>query len=201
LPKIYFVHLFWLNSKIFVEKLKKIIQGCLDNNRQSQSELYKMFAGKMYGVCLRYARDHSDAQDVLQEGFVKVFRNLHEFKWSGSFEGWMKRIFVNHALDKYRSRFSFLSLDDLGQSDDLVVQNDFSPVDSLSEKEILALIQQLPDQYRIVFNLYVVEGLSHQEIAVLLNIGESTSRSNLARARTILKEKLDFNSGWVEKAI
>lgn len=191
----------WLNPSILEEKLKQIVKGCLNNNRQNQNELYKMFASKMYGICLRYARDVFDAQDILQEGFVKVFKSLADFKWNGSLEGWMKRIFVNHALDKYRSKFSFLSLDEIHQSENIAVDGDFTPVDSLSEKEILVLIQELPDQYRIVFNLYVIEGMSHQEIAEELNIGESTSRSNLARAKVILKEKLDFNSGYVEKAI
>jgi RNA polymerase sigma factor (sigma-70 family) len=193
--------LLWLNPSILEEKLKQIVKGCLNNNRQNQNELYKLFASKMYGICLRYARDVFDAQDILQEGYVKVFKSLSEFKGNGSLEGWMKRIFVNHALDKYRSRFSFLSLDEIDQSENIAVDGDFTPEDSLSEKEILELIQELPDQYRIVFNLFVIEGMSHQEIAEELNIGESTSRSNLARAKAILKEKVNFNSGYVEKAI
>jgi RNA polymerase sigma factor (sigma-70 family) len=181
-----------------VEKEKKIVEGCLKNNRQMQSELYKMFAPRMYGVCLRYAGNSFDAQDILQEGFVKVFGNLKNFKWNGSLEGWMKRIFVHAALDKYRNTINHLSVD--GMEED-VTDHQPSAIDTLSEKEILALIQQLPDQYRMVFNLYILEGMSHQDISQALNIGVSTSRSNLARAKTLLREKLDFQSNWIEKVV
>ena len=184
-----------------MERLKKIIQGCLDNERQSQNELYKLFASKLYGVCLRYASDHFDAQDMLQEGFVKVYKNLNDFKGNGSFEGWMKRIFVNHALEKYRSRFSFVSYDNIENTESGSINDDYSPLDALSVKEILVMVQQLPDQYRVVFNLYIIEGMTHNEIAETLNIAESTSRSNLARAKSILKDKICFHSKRVEKAI
>jgi RNA polymerase sigma factor (sigma-70 family) len=188
--------------KFLVEKLIKIIKGCLDNNRQNQSELYKMFASKMYGLCLRYSGNSYDAQDILQEGFVKVFQNLKQFKWEGSFEGWMKRIFVNLALDKYRSRFHTISLDEMENAGEIYENSDISALDQLSVKDILNVLQQLPDQYRLVFNLYVIEGMSHHEIAEILKIGESTSRSNLARARNILKEKLDYvNTDWIEKRL
>lgn len=183
-----------------MERLKEIVRGCIKNNRQSQSELYKMFASKMYGVCLRYAGNSFDAQDILQDGFVKVFDNLKSFKGDGSLEGWMKRIFVNLALDKYRSRITTLSVDDVNENQDLT-NKEASALDTMSEKEILALIRQLPDQYRLVFNLYVLDGHSHNEIAQILDIGVSTSRSNLARAKTILKEKIDYQSQWIEKAI
>jgi len=184
-----------------VERLKKIIQGCLDNERQAQNELYKHFAGTMYGICLRYASDQFEAQDILQEGFVKVFKSLNEFRGNGSFEGWMKRIFVNHALEKYRSRLSFVAFDDIENGESGYINDGYSPMDALSAKEILVLVQQLPDQYRVVFNLFVIEGLSHSEIAETLNIAESTSRSNLTRAKSILKEKIGFNSKLVERAI
>lgn len=181
-----------------MDKVKEIVNGCLKNNRQNQSELYKMFASKMYGVCLRYTGNSMDAQDIMQEGFVKVFDNLKNFKWNGSLEGWMKRIFVNLALDKYRSKISHLSVEEMGED---VSDKEASALDTLSEKEILAIIQQLPDQYRLVFNLHIIEGLSHQEISQTLNIGISTSRSNLARAKAILKEKIDFQANWIEKVI
>lgn len=170
----------------------------MKNNRQMQSELYKMFAPKMYGVCLRYAGNSFDAQDILQEGFVKVFGNLKNFKWNGSLEGWMKRIFVHAALDRYRSKVTHLSVDEMEED---ISDQQQSALDTLSEKEILALIQQLPDQYRMVFNLYIIEGMSHQDIAQTLNIGVSTSRSNLARAKTLLKERIDFQSNWIEKVV
>jgi RNA polymerase sigma factor (sigma-70 family) len=156
----------------------------------------------MYGLCLRYSGNSYDAQDILQEGFVKVFQNLKQFKWEGSFEGWMKRIFVNLALDKYRSRFHTISLDEMENAGEIYENSDISALDQLSVKDILNVLQQLPDQYRLVFNLYVIEGMSHHEIAEILKIGESTSRSNLARARNILKEKLDYvNTDWIEKRL
>jgi len=159
-----------------------------------------MFASKMYGVCLRYSDNSQDAQDILQEGFLKVFDNLKNFKWEGSLEGWMRRIFVHMALDRYRKNITHLSVDDMHEGDE-ITDKDASALDSLSEKEILALIQQLPDQYRLVFNLSIIEGLAHQQIAEMLNIGVSTSRSNLARAKAILKEKIEYQTKWIEKAI
>ncbi len=165
-----------------------------------QSTLYKMFAPQMYGLCLRYTANSHDAQDILQEGFVKVFENLDKFRWKGSFEGWMKRIFVNLALDKYRSKVSLLSLEDASKTIEMS-NGELNALDSISEKEILNLIRQLPDQYRMVFNLYIIEGYSHKELSEMLNIAESTSRSNLARAKMILKETLQFHSQKIEKAI
>lgn len=183
-----------------MKELQKIVSGCIKKKRQSQSELYKMFSSKMYGVCLRYTSSSQDAQDVLQDGFVKVFENLKKFKWQGSLEGWMKKLFINLALDKYRSRISHLSVDEINENTE-IANNEASALDELSEKEILTLVRELPDQYRLVFNLYVMEGHSHHQIAETLKIGVSTSRSNLARAKTLLKEKLDPKSKWVEKAI
>lgn len=183
-----------------MENLKDIVQGCLKNNRQKQSELYEMFASKMYGVCLRYSANTFDAQDILQDGFIKVFANIDKYKWKGSFEGWMKKIFVNLALDKYRNKISHLSVDSSNETND-ISDKEASALESLSEKEILTLIRQLPDQYRMVFNLFIMEGLSHEQIASELNIGISTSRSNLARAKAILKEKITIQENWIEKAI
>jgi RNA polymerase sigma-70 factor (ECF subfamily) len=183
-----------------LDKLQKIVDGCLKKNRQSQSELYNLFAAKMYGVCLRYAGNSFDAQDILQDGFVKVFENLSKYKATGSLEGWMKRIFINQALDRYRSKINHLSVDDVEDNTD-ITDKEASALDSLSEKEILNLVQELPDQYRLVFNLSVLEGMQHHDIAKELNIGVSTSRSNLARAKNILKEKIEFQTKWIEKAI
>jgi RNA polymerase sigma factor (sigma-70 family) len=183
-----------------VEKINSIIAGCLKNDRQKQGELYKLFAPRMYAVCLRYTANAFDAQDVLQEGFIKIFSNLKNFRATGSLEGWMKKIFIHLALDKYRSKINHLSVDEMGDHDNPEDQ-DASALDTLSEKEIIAYIRELPDQYRMVFNLYVLEGLSHNEISQEMNIGVSTSRSNLARARTLLKEKIEDQSRWIEKAI
>lgn len=196
----FFFTFVWAQRRIWVEKLKEIVQGCIKNDRNKQSELYQVFSAKMYGICLRYSANADDAQDLLQEGFVKVFESIRHFKWKGSLEGWMRRVFVNLALDKYRSRITHLSVDELGDAQDITDQ-EASALDHMSEKEIMQLVQQLPDQYRMVFNLYVVEGHSHHEIAQALQIGVSTSRSNLARAKVLLKEKIECNTRCVAKAI
>jgi len=181
--------------------LKEVIDGCLKNDRQKQGELYRMFASRMYGICLRYTGNTMDAQDILQEGFVKIFSSMKQFNGQGSFEGWMKRIFINMALDKYRSRITHLSVDDLNDDNTGLKDSEASAIEMLSEKEILNAIRNLPDQYRLVFNLYILEGMSHHEIAEMLNIGVSTSRSNLARAKTLLKGKIEYYTHWIEKAI
>ncbi|MBK6932037.1 MAG: RNA polymerase sigma factor [Saprospirales bacterium] len=169
---------------------QELIQGCLRGSAQYQRQLYEQFAGKMYAVCLRYARTSSDAADILQEGFVKVFTKLEQFHFQGSFEGWIRRIMINTALRAYqRQRFEFESsgYENLPES----------PVDPdalaiLSEAELLRLINRLPDGYRVVFNLVAIEGFSHAEVAGMLGIQESTSRSQLTKARRWLGEQLEL---------
>jgi RNA polymerase sigma-70 factor (ECF subfamily) len=167
---------------------KKLIQACIDENRSSQKALYERFSAKMYYVCLRYARHELEAQDMLQDGFIKVFDNISKFKHNGSFEGWIRRIMVNTSLN-YCRKSSFKN-EQIGIEDyqDKVV--DSKAVSNLSEQELLKLIQTLPDGYRMVFNLYVIEGYSHKEIGELLNTTESTSRSQLAKARKWMQKVL-----------
>ncbi len=166
-----------------------IIQGCLRGSAQCQRALYERFAGKMYAVCLRYARSSADAADILQEGFLKVFSKLDQFQFQGSFEGWVRRIMVNTALRAYqRQRFD--------QESNGYEQLPESPVDpdalsALSEAELLRLISRLPDGYRVVFNLVAI-GYSHAEVAETLGIQESTSRSQLTKARRWLCEQLEI---------
>jgi len=198
--RLFFVFLLIAQLLFLVEKLKEIVKGCLKNDRQMQSKLYKIFSPKMYGLCLRYTTNTYDAQDLLQDGFVKVFENLDKFKWNGSLEGWIKRVFINLALDKFRSRISLLSIDDIPENQEFP-DNGTDALETMSEKEILDYIRELPDQYRLIFNLYVIEGYSHKELGEMLNIAESTSRSNLARAKTILKDKILINIQRIEKAI
>ncbi|MFW6249040.1 MAG: RNA polymerase sigma factor [Bacteroidota bacterium] len=194
----YFCSLYYL--RISVEDIKEIVKGCIKGNRAMQSRLYKMFASQMYALCLRYTRNDFDAQDVLQEGFVKIFNNLKDFQWKGSLEGWMKRIFIRLALDRFRNKIQILSVDEIPEKDNFS-EKDSNAIDQMSAKEILYIVQELPDQYRLVFNLYVLEGYSHNEISQILNIGVSTSRSNLVRAKNILKEKIVYNAHWIDKAI
>ena len=166
-----------------------MIQGCLRGSAQSQKLLYEQFAGKMYAVCLRYARTPADAADILQEGFVKVFTKLDQFQFQGSFEGWIRRIMVNTALRAYqRQRFDYES-NGYEQLPEAPVDPDALSV--LSEEELLRLISRLPDGYRVVFNLVAIEGYSHAEVAESLGIQESTSRSQLTKARRWLSEQLN----------
>jgi RNA polymerase sigma factor (sigma-70 family) len=154
-----------------------------------QEELYRRFAPKMYAVCLRYANNADDAQDLLQEGFIKVYRNLHRFRAEGSFEGWIRRVFINSSIEHFRKKSAKLSTVS-DKEENTIEDTDISALDNLAEKDIINLIRELSPGYRTVFNLYVVEGYSHKEIGELLGISEGTSKSQLARAKAILQKKV-----------
>lgn len=168
---------------------ERIIQGCINEEKSAQQYLYETYSPKMYYVCLRYARHASEAQDMLQDGFIKVFDNIGSFKSNGSFEGWVRRIVVNTALNYCRK--SSFKQEQIGIEDyqNTVVKS--ISVSNLGEKELLALIQKLPDGYRMVFNLYVIEGYSHKEIGEMLKVTESTSRSQLAKSRKWKQNELE----------
>lgn len=167
---------------------KELIQGCIREDREYQLELFNRYAGKMLTVTRRYARHHLEAEDLLQDAFIKVFNNLKKFEGKGSFEGWIRRIVVNTALKNYnRSSFQKETIG-LPEYHDKPVNPE--AISNLTEEELLKEIAELPDGYRIVFNLYVIEGFSHKEIADQLKIGESTSRSQLVKARKMLQERL-----------
>lgn len=156
---------------------------------QFQRQLYERFAGKMYAVCLRYARTPSDAADILQEGFIKVFTKLDQYQFQGSFEGWIRRIMVNTALRHYqRQRYDFESTGH-ERLPEMPIEAD--ALSALSETELLGLIARLPDGYKVVFNMVAIEGFSHAEVAEMLGIQESTSRSQLTKARRWLCEQLE----------
>lgn len=163
----------------------ELIQGCIREDRRTQRELFNRYAGKMMTVCLRYARHRMEAEDLLQDSFIKVFDHIKSFEGKGSFEGWIRRIVVNTAL-KNVSRHSFqkesIGLEGIQESSE-----DPSVFSHLSEMELLGLISSLPNGYRICFNLYVIEGFSHREIGEMLHIEESTSRSQLVKARNMLQ--------------
>ncbi len=182
-----------------LDTLKKIIKGCLQQRRADQYRLYAHFSKKMFGICLRYAASHDEAQDILQEGFVKVFEKLPSYKGAGKFEGWIRKIFINTAIEKYRERIYHLPIDQITEND-ISLHHNPAP-DMLHTKDILQFIQQLPTQYRLVFNLYALEGFSHKEISEALKISESTSRSNLSRARLLLKEKLNQETELILRVI
>jgi RNA polymerase sigma-70 factor (ECF subfamily) len=151
-----------------------------------QHELYNRFASKMYAVCLRYAGNAEEAEDILQEGFIKVFNKIGSFRSEGSFEGWIRRIFVNTAIEHFRKKIYLQPITDY--EEDTVEGKYLSVLDSLAEKDIIQLVQQLSPGYRTVFNMYVVEGYTHKQIAEALNISEGTSKSQLSRAKLILQD-------------
>jgi RNA polymerase sigma factor (sigma-70 family) len=172
---------------------EELIAGCKAGQRDSQKILYKRFASKMLGVCMRYTHNKEEAEDLLQEGFIKVFRSIPQFTGSGSFEGWIRKIMVNTALESMRKRkieFSAEDIQDLSNEH----QNDAEVMSKIGLKDLLGMIQQLSPGYQAVFNLYAIEGYQHKEIAELLGISEGTSKSQLARARIILQDKINKNA-------
>ena len=171
-----------------LEDLKQIIPKSARGDVRAQEKLYRMFASKMFGVCLRYSKDKTEAEDNLQEGFVKVFTNIKSFRHEGSFEGWMRRIMVNVSLEKYRKQQLMYPVEDVSVYEGRQVSNDI--LDNISAQEISELIQDSTPRYRMVFNLYVMEGMSHEEISKEMKISVGTSKSNLARARNILKGRV-----------
>lgn len=142
----------------------------------------------MFGVCLRYAKDSTEAEDNLQEGFIRVFTNLKSFRHDGSLEGWIRRIMVNVSLEKIRKQYLLYPVEDVSVYDSVNFSDDV--IAKMSADDLLQLIRELPPRYQLVFNLYVIEGMTHQEIAKEMEINEGTSKSNLARARDILKKKV-----------
>ncbi len=169
--------------------LKILIQKCKKRDVKSQSEIYQLFAGKLFALCLKYSKTHQEAEDNLQEAFITIFKKVNQFKFKGSFEGWMKRIVINTALQTYRKK-NILNLVEENYPDEVEVEIDENEI---SLDFLLKIIQELPDRYRMVFNLYVLDGYSHKEIASLLGIAVGTSKSNLSRARLILKGKVELN--------
>ncbi|MBU6341220.1 MAG: RNA polymerase sigma factor [Bacteroidetes bacterium] len=167
----------------------ELIRGCLRGSAQSQRQLYDLYAGRMYAVCLRYARTHSDAADILQEGFVKVFTKLEQYQHQGSFEGWIRRIMVNTALRTYQRQRYDMEFSGFEKLPEAPIEAD--AIASLSESELLELIAKLPEGYKVVFNMVAIEGFSHAEVADMLGIQESTSRSQLTKARRWLCEQLE----------
>jgi len=166
----------------------QLINGCIVGNRKTQVSLYNRYAPKMFGVCLRYAKDYHSAEDILQDGFVKVFKYISKFRREGSFEGWLRRIFVNTAIEHLRKSVSLYSIND--ENDKPIDILDESVYDQLDHQDLLNMVQSLSPGYRTIFNLYIIEGYSHKEIAKMLNISEGTSKSQLARSRQLLQKKV-----------
>jgi RNA polymerase sigma factor (sigma-70 family) len=176
-------------------EIKEIINGCLKGNRRDQELLYRRHAAKLYAVCLQYSGNDEEARDILQEGFIKIFENLVHYKHEGSFEGWVRRIMVNTALEKYRSKHLLHRVDDIDQIPEPDAEPDNEDYAGLQAIDLMGIIRELPPKYRMVFNLYAIEGYSHKEISKMMNISEGTSKSNLSRARVILQRRVGSFTG------
>jgi len=172
----------------FVTDLEETIRKCASGDRKAQTMLYNRFAPIMYGVCLRYSRDNNEAEDNLQDGFIRVFMKIGQFGFKGSFEGWMRRIMVNTSLEKFRKHNHLYPVEDMLVFENVQIAE--QTISAISAEDLLKIVQELPPRYKMVFNLYAIEGYSHQEIAGLMKITEGTSKSNLSRARAILQKKV-----------
>jgi RNA polymerase sigma-70 factor (ECF subfamily) len=167
-----------------------LVRKCLANDAKAWEQLYRQFAAKMFGVCLRYGKNRMEAEDLLHDGFLRVINNLPDFRFEGSFEGWLRRIMINTAINYYRKNMAGSAEDaDLPVTANLNANGE-SVFSYLSTQELLKYIQDLPDGYRIVFNLYAIEGFKHHEIGEMLGISENTSKTQLSKARKALQERI-----------
>ena len=189
----------WVSMDGPEQVFNELIDGCLQNERRSQQRVYELFYGKMMAVCMRYTKNTDQAKDILQDGFIKVFRSMDKFNRAGSFEGWIRRIIVNTAIDHFRrSKNAYLllgeerSIEDFGDMDeeDVLAEEDQDESWDVKPADVINAMQKLTPAYRTVFNLYVFEELTHKEIADMLGINIGTSKSNLAKAKHNLKKLL-----------
>jgi len=172
------------------DDLEIYIKQCIQNDKGGQLKIYQLFSPVLYGICLKYMKNEDDAKDVFQESFIIAFQKIHQYKFEGSFEGWLKRIFINkliETLNKKKKESFFMDIFD--PETDFVEEDDLE-VSTIPQEKLLEYIQDLPDQYRLVFNLYVFEKMKHKEIAEQLKISEGTSKSNLNRAKKILQKRI-----------
>jgi RNA polymerase sigma-70 factor (ECF subfamily) len=167
--------------------LQQIIEECKQQNAKAQGALYKEYSQVLFGICLKYSPNRAEAEDNLQDAFITIFSRIDQYQGKGSFEGWIKRITVNTALQKYRKKKVYdITNEEQIESPEVLVEDSNVPLDFL-----LKIIQELPERYRLVFNLYVLDGYAHKEIGEMMGISDGTSKSNLARARMILKTKVE----------
>ena len=179
-----------------VKALEEIIRDCQEGRPSALQYLYEKFSPVMFAICLRYSRDRTEAEDLLQEGFLKVFRSIGGFRGEGSLEGWMRRIMVNTALEQYRRKNYMYPVENLPEEEAGEAE---SPDMQLRSEDLQQMICDLPPRYRMVFNLYALEGYSHKEIAIMMGITTGTSKSNLSRAREILQRKVEAQYGVLRK--
>jgi RNA polymerase sigma factor (sigma-70 family) len=175
-----------LEPKLTIDEL---VHRCKTGQRKAQEMLYKLLAAKMMGVCLRYAADRMEAEDMLQNGFIRVFQKIEDYRGEGSFEGWVRRIMVHSSIEYYRKHHRMMQVVDIDEAGQEPSVN-AAAASSLEAKDLLVLIKTLSPGYRMVFNLYAIDGYSHKEIAEIVGISEGASKSQLSRARAILKEQI-----------
>lgn len=168
--------------------LEKVIKECQDCNVDAQEALYKAFGPLLFGICMKYCKEKSLAEDLFQDAFITIFNKIGQFKFKGSFEGWIKRVTINTILSHFKKNKTEFVTNEIEISEPEEEFRDFS---AYSLNQLLGFIQALPDQYRLVFNLYVLDEYSHKEIALALKISEGTSKSNLSRAKSLLRKKLE----------
>ncbi len=169
--------------------LEEVIEGCIKNRRKAQIELYKQYAPMLLTVCMRYVADRSEAEDILQEAFFKILKSIKEYSGKGHFENWMKKIVVNTAITHFHREKKHYYHEELESVKDFELKYTLSPDKELDEKELYNLLKRMPEGYRIIFNMYAIEGYKHKEIAEKLGIEESTSKTQYLRAKNwILKE-------------
>lgn len=176
------------------ENLKILVKKCQENKTSAQAELYNQFSSQLFSVCLRYADNADDAQDIFQDGFIMIFQKINQFRFEGSFEGWLRRIMVNCCIEKHRNKNHLYVINEELTPDE-TAENDDEEFDTeeYTYDELLEIIRSLPDRYNQVFNLYTIEGYSHQQISEMLKISVGTSKSNLSRAREKLKDLIKKN--------
>ncbi|PKV49721.1 RNA polymerase sigma-70 factor (ECF subfamily) [Aquimarina sp. MAR_2010_214] len=175
---------------------RKLIKKCQKNNRKAQSELFHLYRDILFALSLKYCKNYDEAEDNLQDSFITIFKKINQYSFKGSFEGWMKRITINKAIDKYKkTSFTDININEENLADTRIDSETLN----LSLDELLKHIQELPDRYRLVFNLYELDEYSHKEIAKMLHISEGTSKSNLHRAKVILKTKITSSNNCLKK--
>lgn len=166
--------------------LEELIKGCIKQSGKAQEALYQRYKNTLFVLCLKYCASEAEAEDNLHNAFIEIFTNISNYKGKGSFEGWMKRITINKAIDSYKKKYNLVSINENLADDTEIEENELD----FSMSDLMAMIQELPNQYRMVFCLYELDDYPHSEIASMLSISEGTSKSNLHRAKILLKEKI-----------
>lgn len=174
-----------------MDHLETLINKCIAADEKAQKRLYSRFAPSLFGICMRFAKNSQEAEDILQEGFIKIFKNLKTYRNEGVLEAWMRRVIINTAINLYKKKIPNFQDIDFERWKNRQVRND--AIDNLSHAELLEVIQELPKGYRMVFNMNVIEGYTHKEISEKLNISVNTSKSQLSRARKVLQNKISKN--------